>query len=95
MKVERNLSSESFFLLVTYSHFKQVRVLENIADVACARLKLHIKEASYSCSRIHQEKNNELNGHANLPKASLVETHVYVCLIWHVQNDFDKASVSL
>ena len=54
-------------------------------------------EGSYPCSRIHQAKNNELNWHASLPKASLVETHVWITHVstLHVQYDFGKASVSL
>ena len=67
------LQWKTFLVLVasTLSHLKKVR-----QKCFCSFKIAH--EGSFPCSRIHQVKNNEMNWHSNLLKASLVETHVWI-----------------
>jgi len=89
MKVKGNPETKSFFLIDW--------VTESFEASKCFCSFKIAHEGSYPCSRIHQVKNNELNWHASLPKASLVETHVWITQVstLHVQYDFGKTSVSL
>ena len=71
---ESELYIKLFFFRVDglCGHLKQESVSENSTGIVFACSTLHIKEAI-----LHHVKNNELNWHANLSKASLVETHVW------------------
>ena len=66
-------------MLVAYGFarsFEEGTSLGNCICITCAHLRMHFKK-SYPCSRIGEVENKMWNPHAELPKASHKETHLF------------------